>query len=153
MAVRDRKSGKYLKLMTLTRRVGAELTTGIHAAEGATAYPAGTTVAEIASAHEFGLGVPERSFVRAWFDENENKLSKAIKLELNAAMKRGKLKNAFKSLAVTIQGSIQQRIANGIDPELDESTILRKGSSTPLIDTETLRSSIITRSSTGAEVR
>lgn len=40
------------------------------------------------------------------------------------------------------QGSIQQRISDGIPPPNAESTIRRKGSSTPLIDTGQLRTSI-----------
>ena len=56
----------------LARRPG--VTVGIHANAGAAAKKergkeaSGETVLDVAIANEFGLGVPERSFIRAWFD-------------------------------------------------------------------------------------
>lgn len=55
-------------------------TVGIHEADGSQPKvdydrkASSATLSEIAAAHEFGLGVPERSFIRAWFDANEQRL-------------------------------------------------------------------------------
>lgn len=153
--IKDQKSPKYLSLLSFARRgvVQDTITVGVHSDKGGDQHDGGLTVAELASIHEFGLGVPERSFIRGWFDENREKLPEAIRVELEQAIAEGDPTLAFERLAVTIQGSIQQRISNGIDPELADETIIRKGSSTPLIDTEHLRSSVTTRSEyTGKEV-
>lgn len=146
MPIIDRKSTRYKAIERIARQGGLNetITTGIHGREGGAEHEGGT-VSEIAEINEFGLGVPQRSFVRAWFDENLDKFPKAIRAELEAALKAGKPKQAFKSLAVTIQASIQQRISNGIEPENADSTILQKGSSTPLIDEGILRSAILTK--------
>lgn len=145
--IRDKISPRYKALQKMAAEGGFTdtLTTGVHGEEGGAGHTEGLTVSDIAEANEFGLGVPERSWLRAWFDENEPKLHKAIKAELDAALDTGKPKRAFKSLAVTIQASIQQRISNGIDPENAESTIRQKGSSTPLIDEGIFRSAILTK--------
>lgn len=148
MPIRDKKSVRYDKLVRLGKRgrVVKRITAGLHAKEGAKRYPTGVSVAELGSWHEFGLGVPQRSFIRGWFDENRAKLPAAIRAELQRAVKRGETQMfGLRRLAVTIQASIQARIANGIAPENADSTILRKGSATPLIDTGTLRSSIVVR--------
>jgi hypothetical protein len=102
------------------------------------------TVADIAYYHELGLGVPERSWLRAWIDENQ-----AMILEDSRdAMKQvilGKLtrQRALGVLGVKWSAAIKQRIRDGqVQPALDQTTIDRKGSSTPLLDTAQLLSAI-----------
>lgn len=101
------------------------------------------TMAEIANEHEFGLGVPERSWLRAWVDENQPMIQNDLR---RAAMRiiEGKLtiQQAADLLGTKYVASIQTRIANGIAPANAPATIERKGSSTPLIDTGQFRSSI-----------
>lgn len=104
---------------------------------------AGLTVLDVASFHEFGLGVPERSFLRGYVDENKQRVRGMIKA-LAAQVDQGKLTQemALERLGMTIVGEIQKRISQGIPPPNAPATIARKGSSTPLIDTGQLRSSI-----------
>jgi hypothetical protein len=53
---------------------------GIHATEGAEKKleydhsEGDATLAEVAAAHEFGIGVPNRSWLRSWFDQNRSRL-------------------------------------------------------------------------------
>lgn len=101
------------------------------------------TVAEIANEHEFGLGVPERSWLRDWVDQNQA----MIRNDLRRAASRiieGKLtiQQASDLLGSKYVAAIQTRIANGIAPPNAPSTIAKKGSSTPLIDTGQFRSAI-----------
>lgn len=101
------------------------------------------TVGEIASVHEFGLGVPERSWLRGWIDENRS----MIQADLRRGMQRvieGKLtkEQVASILGVKYVGEIQKRIAQGIEPPNHPDTVKRKGSSKPLIDTGQLRSAI-----------
>lgn len=112
------------------------------------------TVGEIATIHEFGLGnVPERSWLRAWFDENNTKLRegllKMMKKAIQESIRSGKpisdttRKQVMDKLGLFAVGGIQSRIAAGeIQPPLDPKTVARKGSSIPLMDTGQLRSSI-----------
>jgi hypothetical protein len=101
------------------------------------------TVLAIATFHEFGLGVPERSFIRAWCDAHEKEVEERLAHDSERAAK-GEIpwEMVMERLGLFIQGGIQQLIADGIDPPLVASTIKRKGSSVPLINTGQLRSSI-----------
>lgn len=136
------------KKPTARQMAALSVTVGIHAEEGAATHEGeAATVAEIGTFHEFGFGVPQRSFIRAWADENEALNKKRLR-KIAEAVKSGHISsprtglNRFGILAV---GEIQERIANGIEPELAESTIRQKGSTVPLIDTGVLRSSITHR--------
>lgn len=99
------------------------------------------TISALAAIHEYGLGVPERSFIRAWFDENATKIRAAINV-MAKAIGSGRLTQdqAMAQLGLKFVGEIQARIARNIPPPLDPKTIARKGSSVPLIDTGVLRS-------------
>jgi len=123
----------------------ASLTVGIHDAEGGAAANSGdATVAEVAAFHEFGLGVPRRSFLADWADENEAQIKADLK-KIGEAVVTGKLPSievGLERYGLKSVGSIQQRISDGILPELEDATVARKGSSTPLIDTGQLRASI-----------
>jgi len=104
----------------------------------------GVTVGEVAAFHEFGTAtIPQRSFIRAWYDENLE-ANKTIWRAVMARAMRGEItrEQGLNQLGALFVGQIQKRIADGIPPELAESTIRQKGSSVPLIDTGQLRSSI-----------
>ncbi len=102
------------------------------------------SVVEIATIHEFGNEhCPERSFLRAWFDENESKCRAAVVAMLEAVLAGKYTKDqALQLLGQRFVGEIQKRIANGIPPPNAPSTIAQKGSDKPLIDTGQLRSAI-----------
>ncbi len=122
----------------------AAVEVGIFSAEGAQEYEGGkATVLDVATFNEFGLGVPERSFLRDYVDQNEPKIRGYIRA-LALKIKEGKIDQqiGLERLGLKIVGEIQKRIADGIPPPNAASTIERKGSSKPLIDTEQLRSSI-----------
>lgn len=106
----------------------------------------GLTVEEVAAFHEFGLGVPERSFLRGWLDENKEKVKEALERMAEATV-RGKYskEQALELLGQKFVGSIQERISNRIPPPLADSTVKKKGSDVPLIDTGQLRASITYR--------
>lgn len=127
---------------------GAGVSVGVHANEGDAQHkePAGekpVTVLDVAIWNEFGLGVPERSFLRAWVDENDSlnreKLRRAVQLVIRGEMT---LERALELVGLSMVGGIQKEIARGIPPENAAETVKRKSSSTPLIDTGQLRQSI-----------
>jgi hypothetical protein len=104
----------------------------------------GLTVGELADIHEFGLGVPERSFLRAWFDENRAQVQETLRAAHRQVL-LGKLtpKRAGELIGLKFAGEIQKFIAEGhVQPPLSEQTVKKKGSSVPLIDTGQLRAAI-----------
>lgn len=143
MTISDRRSTTYDRIVSPP--AGARVTAGILEREGSAAHPdaKGLTIAALAEIHEFGLGVPERSFIRAWFDQHQPEIVAVLKGRLaEAARGRISYDDAINQFALWVQGSIQRRIRDGIPPPLAPETIRRKGSSVPLIDTGVLRSSI-----------
>ncbi len=139
-----------------------QITVGIHASEGSMQHndplAGGTfaddgavefaqseprTVAEIGSYHEFGLGVPQRSFIRGWFDESQAELTNLVRSQTQLAV-TGKITGlqAAERIALKAEASVKRRIRSNIPPPLAASTIKAKGSSTALIDTGQLRAAI-----------
>ncbi len=138
----------YKALMSaFTGKRKTTITVGIHAADGSQPHAGGQfgeTVADIATIHEFGApGIPQRSFLRAWFDENRQKTQEATKRMAQSVLKGKRTRaDAVNILAQSFVAQIQRRIALGIPPPNSPRTIALKGSSKPLIDTGQLRTSI-----------
>jgi len=110
---------------------------------------AAATVVEIGAAHEFGAGVPERSFLRRTVDAERTKylrhMTNGLRRETGEVARSGTVPGqsvTLKRLGLMVEGDIKKLIAQGIDPALKPETIKRKGSSKPLIDTGQLRASI-----------
>lgn len=141
-SVRDSDRGyKALLARLVGHKKKPRVEIGILEADGEKAHDGGVTVADVATWAEFGTETePERSFIRAWFDEHEHQVRDDI-----AKLMRGGKRTADQVLEIVglrAVGQIQARIAAGVPPPNAPSTIARKGSSTPLIDTGQLRSSI-----------
>ena len=105
------------------------------------------TVGEIAEQHEFGLGVPERSWLRSWFDEREGEL-RATALDAFQRNAEDPARGA-RLLAVLLEASIKNRITQDKPfVELAPETIAERQSRgrtppwTPLVDTGLFLSSI-----------
>lgn len=104
--------------------------------EDALASHGESTNVEIGTKHEFGMGVPERSFVRATIDANLNAYRRLART-LGTRMVDGGVNRsrALGLLGQKAEADIKNRIRARIDPPLAPVTIDRKGSSVPLIDT------------------
>jgi hypothetical protein len=102
------------------------------------------TVAEVAAQHEFGTArIPQRSMLRATVEIYEHKYTEALrKIGIGITHGRIDLKGGLDLLGTIIKGDVQKRIAAGIMPPNAPSTIKRKGSSTPLIDTGQMRNAL-----------
>lgn len=139
--VKDTDKG-YRKLVETVFKMGApSVSVGIF--DTATGDN-GESIVDIASWQEFGtVDIPERSFLRAWFDANEQ-LARDRLANLLGKVLEGKLtkQQALQLFGLWVQGEIQKMISNGIEPALDPETVKRKGSSVPLINTGQLRTSI-----------
>lgn len=107
------------------------------------------TVADVAAINELGLGVPERSFLRSTIDAGRGKYASLMRGIARAALD-GKidLKRGAKIVGEVVVGDVKQSIGAGVPPPNAESTILAKGSSTPLIASGQMRGSITSKVST-----
>ena len=104
--------------------------------------PDGTTVAEVALwNHEGTDTIPARPFIRIGLrsDKVKNTIEKALRAVLD-----GRVTAARAAELVGLQGrnEVVREISQGIDPPNAPSTIARKRSNKPLIDTGILRSKI-----------
>lgn len=132
---------------------GAHVQVGVIGAAGAATTEGGITMIELAAIHEFGspkAGIPERSFIRSTFDRPEV-------LEQLQVMAKGYARAVVADkmtwevalgrlgawAAAQIKGTIKRKLTTGPNPQENApSTIARKGSSTPLIDTGRLINAI-----------
>lgn len=133
-------------LLTRLRAAATAVEVGVLGADASKEESEGVTVADVARWAEYGIGQPQRRWLGGWIDENQAALLERVRIESRAVIAGDRTKpEALARLGLWIQGGIQQRIANGIEPPNAESTVERKGSSTPLIDKGQLRSSIANR--------
>ena len=144
--VTDRDKG-YRALMRRVQKAARGRTVKVGLLSGNGGAPSGDgdkSLLDVATFHEFGIGNnPERSFVRAWFDENKNE-HKALERKLAESVVRGQntVDSALDKMGLLLSATMQMRIRGGIGEDLAESTIERKGSSTQLVDTGSLVSAI-----------
>jgi hypothetical protein len=107
----------------------AHVTVGLHS--DAAPYEAGrgeaANVAQIASFHEFGQGVPQRSFFRPTMDANRDKYfalqERICRLILDRKIN---LQKGLSLVGLKVVVDIKQAITDLTDPPLAESTIRRK---------------------------
>lgn len=150
MKLSDRDNGYAAMTKRLWGFRRPRIAVGILSGRGAEADHVGrvrATVLDVAIWNEFGTSrIPARSFIRAWFDENEARLRDDLLVLMHAVIRGEQTKErALELLALKCVGEIQQRIADGIEPPNAPSTVARKGSSKPLIDSGQLRAMITSR--------
>lgn len=148
--VTDRDKG-YRALMERLKAHGATVTVGVHENEGGKTDgdgtgPAGPTVLDVAKWNEFGTPTsPPRSFLAGWADERQ-KENEADMRKVGEAVIKGKIPSidvGLERLGLKWVGDVKARIKAHIPPPNAESTIAKKGSSTPLIASSQLFNSIL----------
>lgn len=130
----------------------ARLLTNVRGAQGAVKIGVANTphseakmpCDELGKIHEFGLGVPQRSFLRGWVDENRDAIKQQlgyyIEMHLRGTMTWRAALTKFGEWCVR---GVQARMVAHIPPPLAASTVKRKGSDIPLIDSEQLYNAVI----------
>jgi len=149
----DHGAAAFLKRMKEFQKPRIDV--GILSGEGHADDPHGPelTLVEVAVFNEFGttgangeVHVPERSFIRSWFDTHEESLKENL-VTLMKRVAKGELtkSQALEQIGLRAVGQIQELIASSIPPPNAPSTIAKKGSSTTLIDQGQLRQGITHR--------
>jgi hypothetical protein len=141
--LKDKDRGYKKVIKELTRR-NAGVSVGIHAKDASKKEAGGRTVLEVGTWNEFGTKtIPERSFIRGWFDAFQDANRKTVTaLAKRVAAGRITQEQMLGQLGALFKGQAQQRISDGIEPANAQSTIDRKGSSKPLVDSGQLKASI-----------
>lgn len=106
----------------------------------------GPTALEVGASHEFGIGVPVRSFLRVPWAKKANEINE-FKAKLFVQMTQGGMSvdNGFELLGKKLSNISDDAFDNngyGAWSPLSPHTIKNKGSDAPLINLGTLRGSI-----------
>ena len=89
------------------------------------------------------INIPERSFVRGYFDFNQRDIiTNAEKLLENVILLKISVNTFYSTLGEYIVGKMKSYLTRLREPSNHPKTIEQKGSSNPLIDTGRLRDSI-----------
>ena len=109
-------------------------------ASGEKAVYVGFNLASLAAVLEFGNErIPSRPFLRQTLAENQEKYTALFVKLFEGGVS---IDQIYEQIALIAQGDVQQNIANGKWTANAPSTIKRKKSSKPLIDTGKLRQSV-----------
>lgn len=129
-------------LTGLLRGLDIEVSVGIHEDKGAEAHGE-LTNAELGAIHEFGLGVPQRSFIRGYFDEKEAELQEFADAALARILDGADPLVEAGRMGLRLESGMKERILARIPPPLAPSTRARRGEdAVPLVDTSQLIGSI-----------
>ena len=113
---------------------------------GTGSYEDGAPIAVIAAVQEFGSAdgrIPERSFLRVPLRQNAETFQAIWRAQVPKVVEGDMtMHQVMSQLGARAVAVSQEAISEGIAPGNAESTVKRKGSSKPLIDTGQLRQSI-----------
>lgn len=112
--------------------------------QGAAASEEGVDMADIAMWNELGtVNSPARPFLRQSVDDNAAKISAFCKAQLQRlAQGSTDAETILKQIGVMQKGLVQEKIENGSFKPNAPSTVKKKGSDKPLIDTGRMRQSV-----------
>ena len=140
-----KNTGAYLKNLEKAKR--GYIAVGLPSEEvGGTVYDDGQTVVQVGAQHEYGAGVPRRSFLRTPFAAKKDDIDKAIAKQFEDVFKRGKKAEQALGLVGTVAVNIVKGafITGGYGewPDITDATKAAKGSTRILVDNKILSGSI-----------
>ena len=110
---------------------------------GEAKYDDGTDVAEIALYNELGTSsIPSRPFLRDSVDNHESEINAFFKTSKKSMLAGKDAEAILKEVGIFMKDLVQGEITDGSFAPNAPSTIARKGSSKPLIDTGKMRQSV-----------
>jgi hypothetical protein len=106
-------------------------------------YEDGATLAEIAAINELGSSTaPSRPFMRQSFENHEDELQDACDEVYTVISDGGTTQQGLEELGAYLVGLVQEEILEGGFAPNAASTIAKKGSEQPLIDSGYMRQSV-----------
>ena len=108
-------------------------------------YENGASILQVGSAHEYGIGVPRRSFIRVPMDKEKAKIQKALEAGMQSVMNGGDTIVNLNKVGLIAQGISKTAFKNqgyGKWAAIQDSTKAKKGSSKILFDTGRLVQSV-----------
>jgi hypothetical protein len=108
---------------------GVAVAVGIQGPEAEVQAPehgGGVTNLDLAYWHEFGVGVPQRSFLRSTFDENRPRYEQLAFRASAQAAQGGDPSQLMFQLGETVRADIIKKVRAGIAPPLAPSTVARR---------------------------
>lgn len=129
---------------------GAYVDIGLHD-DGATEEGGEYLLAEIGAVHEFGTkpgtvpAIPERSWLRSTSDERQERWGQRSDRALRKIEDGGDPLQELTAVGELCASDVKRKITTLREPPNAPSTIARKGSSNPLIDTGTMRANVRSR--------
>lgn len=103
----------------------------------------GTDICDIAAWNELGTeDIPSRPFLRKSVDENGDRINELIDHESGRLMNGGSAEQTLKNTGLFQKALIQEKITEGDFAPNAGSTVRKKGSSRPLVDTGRMRQSV-----------
>lgn len=148
--IRVRDLGFEEVVAQLRRMDGVFIVVGVMGGDSET-YEDGMPITQVAAINEFGTAdgrVPPRPFLRTTLDERRGEIGALVErtMERLTNRKLGKpgaaAAKAAEIIGVFVQAAVQKKIVDLREPPNAPSTIAKKGSSNPLIDTGQLRQAI-----------
>ncbi len=111
--------------------------------QGEAAEEDGTDLCDIAMWNELGTEkIPARPFLRKSVDENTGVINTFLQAQKEDLLRGVSAEQVLKNIGLFQKDLIQEKMTNGSYAPNAVSTILKKGSSKPLIDTGRLRQSV-----------
>lgn len=103
----------------------------------------GADVCQVAVWNEFGTSeIPSRPFMRQSTDNHKSQISDFMSNQKQEILNGADAENILKELGIFQKGIIQEEIVEGTFTPNAPSTVKKKGSSRPLIDTGLMRQSV-----------
>lgn len=103
----------------------------------------GTDMCDVAAYNELGTDhIPARPFIRQSVDDNESKINSFLKGEVKDFAKGKSAEQILKEIGIFQKDLMQDKITSGSFEPNAPSTIKKKGSSKPLVDTGRMRQSV-----------
>lgn len=131
-----KKFEKMLKeLSSLEVRIGFQ--------KGKASEDDGTDICDVAAWNELGtVNMPSRPFLRKSVDENEGVINSFFQSQKKDIVSGSSAEQVLKEIGIFQKDLIQEKITSGSFAPNAASTIRKKGSSKPLIDTGRMRQSV-----------
>ena len=140
--VRDRMTadGKKFEKM-LKELTGKQVRIGFQ--RGEATEEDGTDICDVAAWNELGTAnMPSRPFLRKSVDENEQKINNFLKSQKRSLLGGASADQILKEIGIFQKDLIQEKITEGSYEPNAASTVAKKGSNKPLIDTGRMRQSV-----------